>query len=131
MGLWQGTGGAGGQQSSCRRRHWDLGTPASRIEIPATTIDDGPVVRGSQGSTLKPFLYMIAGVQMREAPPPAHIPEYDLEEEGDPDVRLSQYARDHCVVRFPSSPLRRPVPFPCGSQAQGVQIYPTPLPEQA
>lgn len=40
-----------------------------------------------------------AGVQMREVPPPAYIPEYDIEEEGDPDVRLSQYARDHMVVR--------------------------------
>ncbi len=40
-----------------------------------------------------------AGVQMREVPPAAYIPEYDLEEEGDPDVRLCQYARDHMVVR--------------------------------
>ena len=36
---------------------------------------------------------------MKEVPPPAYIPEYDIDEEGDPDVRLSQYARDHMVVR--------------------------------
>ncbi len=46
-----------------------------------------------------PLTTAAAGVQMAEVPPPTHIPEYDLEEEGDPDVRLSQYARDHCVVR--------------------------------
>jgi hypothetical protein len=36
---------------------------------------------------------------MKQVPPPAYIPEYDIDEEGDPDVRLSQYARDHMVVR--------------------------------
>jgi hypothetical protein len=46
-----------------------------------------------------PLLPLHAGVQMKQAPPPAYIPEYDIDEEGDPDVRLCQYARDHMVVR--------------------------------
>lgn len=40
-----------------------------------------------------------AGVQMAEAVPDAYLPEYDIEEEENADVRLGRYARDHLVLR--------------------------------
>lgn len=40
-----------------------------------------------------------AGVQMHEAPPDTYVPEYDIEEEENADVRLGKYACDHLVVR--------------------------------
>ncbi|KAK9815875.1 hypothetical protein WJX72_011119 [[Myrmecia] bisecta] len=39
------------------------------------------------------------GAQMAELPPDAYIPEYDFDDEDNPDARLSQYARDHLVIR--------------------------------
>ncbi|EIE27745.1 class I RPD3 type histone deacetylase protein [Coccomyxa subellipsoidea C-169] len=38
-------------------------------------------------------------VQMHEAPPDTYVPEYDIEEEENADVRLGKYACDHLVVR--------------------------------
>ena len=39
-----------------------------------------------------------AGVQMQEAVPDACLPEYNIEEEENPDVRLGRCARDHLVL---------------------------------
>jgi hypothetical protein len=36
---------------------------------------------------------------MAEAVPDAYLPEYDVEEEENADVRLGRYARDHLVLR--------------------------------
>ena len=38
---------------------------------------------------------------MQEVVPDAYLPEYDIEEEENPDVRLGRYARDHLVLRDP------------------------------
>ncbi len=36
---------------------------------------------------------------MHEAPPDTYVPEYDIEEDENADVRLGKYACDHLVVR--------------------------------
>ena len=41
---------------------------------------------------------MCAAVQMQHAPPSANLPEWDIEEEEDPEVRLTAYARDHRLL---------------------------------
>ncbi len=38
-------------------------------------------------------------MQMAEAVPDTYLPEYDIEEEENADVRLGKYACDHMVVR--------------------------------
>ncbi len=38
-------------------------------------------------------------MQMHEAVPEMYVPEYDIEEEENADVRLGKYACDHLVVR--------------------------------
>jgi len=42
-----------------------------------------------------------AGVQMHEAVPATELPEYDIEEDENPTVRLGKYACGHLVVRGP------------------------------
>lgn len=41
---------------------------------------------------------VLAAVQMHYAPRACTLPEWDLEDEGDPDERMSQYARDHRLM---------------------------------
>ena len=41
---------------------------------------------------------LCAAVQMQYAPPSANLPEWDIEEEEDPEVRLTAYARDHRLL---------------------------------
>ena len=41
---------------------------------------------------------VLAAVQMHYAPRACMLPEWDLEDEGDPDERMSQYARDHRLM---------------------------------
>ncbi len=52
---------------------------------------------------------------MKTAPPPAHLPEWDLDEGGEGDGRLAQYAKDHALVRD-ADPLD---PFGAGARGDG------------
>jgi hypothetical protein len=42
---------------------------------------------------------VLTGVAMQGRPPDSYLPEYDVEEEDNPDMRLGKYAKDHLVVR--------------------------------
>ena len=45
------------------------------------------------------LLCVLAGVQMKEMPPASYLPQYQPPDDDNPDIRLTQYARDHLVVR--------------------------------
>lgn len=47
---------------------------------------------------LEAELCVLAAVQMHEAPKQEWLPEWDVEEEEDPDVRLTAYAREHHLM---------------------------------
>lgn len=54
---------------------------------------------------------------MKATPPPAYLPEWDLDEGGEGDGRLAQYAKDHALVRE-ADPLD-----PFGAAARGDGPY--------
>lgn len=57
--------------------------------------------RGAVQSLITSVHCGCAGVQMHEAVPATELPEYDIEEDENPIVRLGKYACGHLVVRGP------------------------------
>lgn len=60
-------------------------------------------VRDPRGHHVSHVGLCVTGVQMKTAPPPSLMPEWDMEDGGDGDRRLGQYARDHNIVRDPDT----------------------------